>query len=166
MVGNVEELIEEEEEGTNRPGCRSKYSAGEEQRDELSMICEAVRDGFCQIRRDQRDGFRLNGVQPTLVENDLTDSVKFITFEKMNSIDDVEDELEIAGVDVVDVVEEIVEIEVDPEAAQSVWPMRLKGVARTNTAKAVRIAAANGSLIHVKGGAKLEFFIGTARSAT
>ena len=51
----------------------------------------------------------------------------------MNSIDDVEDELEM--------VEEIVEIDVDPEAAQSVWPMRLKGVARTNTAKAVRIAA-------------------------
>ena len=81
----------------------------------------------------------------------MTDSVKFIRIEKMNSIDDVEDELEM--------VEEIVEIDVDPEAAQSVWPMRLKGVARTNTAKAVRIAAANGSLIHVKGGAKLEVFL-------
>ena len=75
------------------------------------------------------------------MENDLTDSVKFIRIAKMNSIDDVEDELEM--------VEEIVEIDVDPEAAQSVWPVRRKGVARTNTAKAVRIAAANGSLIHV-----------------
>ena len=38
IVGNVEELIEEEAEGTSRPGCRSKYWAGEEQRDELSVI--------------------------------------------------------------------------------------------------------------------------------
>ena len=57
MVGNVEGLIEEEEEGTNRPGCRSEYSAGEEQRDELSMIREAVRDGFSQIHQDRKDEF-------------------------------------------------------------------------------------------------------------
>ena len=36
----------EVEEGTGRPGCRSKYCASEDRRDELCVPGEVVRDDF------------------------------------------------------------------------------------------------------------------------
>ena len=57
----------------------------------------------------------------------------------------------------VDVVQEIVEITVDSGAAKSVRPIRMKGVARPNATKTVRLAAASGSPIHVEGDVRLEF---------
>ena len=45
-----------EEEGTGRPGCRSKHWAHEDQRDEPCKIRED-RDGFSKIREDRDDGF-------------------------------------------------------------------------------------------------------------
>ena len=56
----------------------------------------------------------------------------------------------------VDVVQEIVVITVDSGAAKSVWPIRKKGVARTQATRTVRLAAASGSPIHVEGDARLE----------
>ena len=53
IVGNVEEI--EEEEGTGTPGCRSKCWAREDRRDESYVICEVIRDEFRKIHRDQRD---------------------------------------------------------------------------------------------------------------
>ena len=49
------------------------------------------------------------------------------------------------------------EITVDSGAAKSVWPSRKKGVERTKSKKAVKLAAANGSPIRVEGDARLEF---------
>ena len=49
IVGNVE-VLQEEEEDTGRPGCRPKYSAHEDQRDEQCKIREGRRDGFSKIR--------------------------------------------------------------------------------------------------------------------
>ena len=45
----------------------------------------------------------------------------------------------------------------DSGAAKSVWPSRKKGVERTKSKKAVKLAAANGSPIRVEGDARLEF---------
>ena len=56
IVGNVVEL-EEEEKGTSCSGCRSKYWAHEEQRDELCKNREDRRDGFSAIREHRDDGF-------------------------------------------------------------------------------------------------------------
>ena len=56
IVGNVVEL-EEVEEGTGRPWCRSKYWTHEDQRDQLWQVREGRRDGFNEIREDRRDGF-------------------------------------------------------------------------------------------------------------
>ena len=54
----------------------------------------------------------------------------------------------------VDVVQEIT---VDSGAAKSVWPIRKKGVTRTNATKVVRLAAATGCPMRVEGDARLEF---------
>ena len=48
----------EVEEGTRRPGCRSKYWASYDRRDELCVIREVVRDELSQMSGEQRDGFR------------------------------------------------------------------------------------------------------------
>ena len=73
--------------------------------------------------------------------------------------------LQVEEVNAVDVVQKFVEITVDLGAAKSVWPIRKKGVTRTQATKTVRLAAACGSPIHVEGDARLEL-VGTARSAT
>ena len=54
-------------------------------------------------------------------------------------------------------VNEMVEVTVDSGAARSVWPMRKSGVRRSKLAKKVKLAAANGSDIMVKGEAELAF---------
>ena len=60
-------------------------------------------------------------------------------------------------VNAIETVPEVVEITVDSGAAKSVWPSRKKGVERTKSKKAVKLAAANGSPIRVEGDARLEF---------
>ena len=45
----------EVEEGTGRPGCRSKYWASEVRRDELHVTRQVVRDEFKTTHGDQRD---------------------------------------------------------------------------------------------------------------
>ena len=57
----------------------------------------------------------------------------------------------------IETAQEVVEITVDSGAAKNVWPSRKKGVERTKSKKAVKLAAANGSPIRVEGGARLEF---------
>ena len=57
----------------------------------------------------------------------------------------------------IETVQVVVEITVDSGAAKSVWPSRKKGVERTKSKKAVKLAAANGSPIRVEGDARLEF---------
>ena len=57
-------------------------------------------------------------------------------------------------VNATETVQKVVEITVDSGAAKSVWPSRKKGVERTKSKKAVKLAAANGSPIPVEG---LEF---------
>ena len=52
---------------------------------------------------------------------------------------------------------EIVHITVDSGAAKREWPIRKKGVTRTNATKTVRLAVANGSPTHVERDARLEF---------
>ena len=52
---------------------------------------------------------------------------------------------------------EVVEVTVDSGASKSVWPFKKKEVARSKGGKSVRLAAANGSPIHVEGGATLQF---------
>ena len=60
-------------------------------------------------------------------------------------------------VNAIETVQEVVEVTVDSGAAKSVWPSRKKGVERTKSKKAVKLAAANGSPIRVEGDARLEF---------
>ena len=60
-------------------------------------------------------------------------------------------------VNAIETVQEVVEITVDSGAAKSIWPSRKKGVERTKSKKAVKLAAANGSPIRVEGDARLEF---------
>ena len=50
---------------------------------------------------------------------------------------------------------EVVEVTVDPGASKSVWPMTRKGVVRTQLKKNIRLAAANGTSLAVKGEAEL-----------
>ena len=56
-----------------------------------------------------------------------------------------------------EVVQELVEVTVDSGAAKSVWPMKRKGVVKNKGTKKVKLAAANGSPIHVEGEATLNF---------
>ena len=46
IVGNVMELDEEEEEGTGRQGCRSKYWARKDRSDRFGKIREEQREGI------------------------------------------------------------------------------------------------------------------------
>ena len=55
------------------------------------------------------------------------------------------------------VVEEVVEVTVDSGASRSVWPMHKKGVRRSPLRKQVKLAAANGTEIAVRGEAELIF---------
>ena len=55
------------------------------------------------------------------------------------------------------VTNEVVEVTVDSGASKSVWPMTKTGVRRSKLAKPVRLAAANGTEIEVKGAADLDF---------
>ena len=74
----------------------------------------------------------------------------FLALTSIESDDDEE-------VNAIETVQEVVEITVDSRAAKSVWPNRKKGVERTKSKKAVKLAAANGSPIRVEGDARLEF---------
>ena len=60
-------------------------------------------------------------------------------------------------VNAIETAQEVVEITVVSEAAKSVWPSRKKGVERTKSKKAVKLAAPNGSPIRVERDARLEF---------
>ena len=71
----------------------------------------------------------------------------------MTAIESDDDE----EVNAIETVQEVVEVTVDSGAAKSVWPSRKKGVERTKSKKAVKLAAANGSPIRVEGDARLEF---------
>ena len=71
----------------------------------------------------------------------------------MTSVESKDDE----EVNAVEAVQEIVEITESSGAAKSVWPSRKTGVERTKSARAVKLAAANGSSIRVEGDPKLEF---------
>ena len=53
-LGMVE--LEEEKEGTGRLGCRFKYWAHEDQRDEFSKMRKRRGDGSSKIREDRDDG--------------------------------------------------------------------------------------------------------------
>ena len=53
------------------------------------------------------------------------------------------------------VTEEVVEVTIDSGASRSVWPMTKKGVHRSPLRKKVKLAAANGTDILVKGDAEL-----------
>ena len=75
---------------------------------------------------------------------------RFLALTAVESDDDEE-------VNAIETVQEVVEITVDSVAAKSVWPSRKKGVGRTKSKKAVKLAAANGSPIRVEGDARLEF---------
>lgn len=54
-------------------------------------------------------------------------------------------------------VQETIDITVDSDASKSVWPVKKKGVQRCKKVNTVKLAAANGSPIHVEGEAKLTF---------
>ena len=63
------------------------------------------------------------------------------------------------------VVQEVVQVTVDSGAARSVCPMKRKGVVRSKGVKKVKLAAANGSPIHVEGEVTLNFSRGGKRCA-
>ena len=77
---------------------------------------------------------------------------RFLALTVIESDDDEE-------VNAIETVQEVVEVTVDSGAAKSVWPSRKKGVERTKSKKAVKLAAANGSPIRVEGDARLDSFV-------
>ena len=139
-----------------------------DQRDGLCKIRAEQRDGFNKIREDRRDGFskihadqgeefgfysrrRTCKCEEEMGETKSTSRRnRFLALTTIESDDDEE-------VNAIETVQEVVEITVDSGAAKSVWPSRKKGVERTKSKKAVKLAAANGSPIRVEGDARLEF---------
>ena len=75
--------------------------------------------------------------------------------------DDDDDEEEISTINAV--MDDIVEVTIDSGASRSVWPMAKRGVRRSPLKKKVKLAAANGTEIAVKGEAELEFEQGGKR---
>ena len=63
----------------------------------------------------------------------------------------------------IEMVQGIVEIIVDSGAAESVWPIQMKGVTRTRSTKTTKSAVAVGSFIRVDRDATLEFVRGGRR---
>ena len=140
----------------------------EDQHDGFSKIRADQRDGSSKIRADQRDGFskipidqgdefgfysrrRMCKCQEETGETKRANRRnRFLALTAVESDDDEE-------VNAIETVQEVVEITVDSGAAKSVWPSRKKGVERTKSKKAVKLAAANGSPIRVEGDARLEF---------
>ena len=148
----------EERECTGRPGCRSKYLAHEDHRDEPCKIREGRRGEFSNIREDRDDGFVQSSKRMTCKRLEKTDGTTNANrSNKFDVLNLTESRLEVEEVKAVDVVQEIVEITVDSGVAKRVWPIRTKGVTRTKAMQAVRLAAANGSLIRVERDARLEF---------
>ena len=122
-------------------------------------FAQSKRDGFSKIRADQRDGF-------SKIPADQGDEFGFLFEEKDvqmsggNGRDEMREPTkpdDDEEVNAIETVQEVVEITVDSGAAKSVWPSRKKGVERTKSKKAVKLAAANGSPIRVEGDARLEF---------
>ena len=161
IVGNVEEIEDEEvsdvfsEDGADQRDGFSKIRA--DQRDGSSKIRADQRDGSNKIRADQGDEFGFYSRRKTCKCREETGETKranqrnrFLALTAVESDDDEE-------VNAIETVQEVVEITVDSGAAKSVWPSRKKGVERTKSKKAVKLAAANGSPIRVEGDARLEF---------
>ena len=139
-----------------------------DQRDGLSKIRAEQRDGFNKIREDRRDGFsKIHSDQghefvfysrtrtfKCQEETGKTKSTsrrnRFLALTAIESDDDEE-------VNAIETVQEVAEITVDSGAAKSIWPSRKKGVERTKSKKAVKLAAANGSPSRVEGDARLVF---------
>ena len=176
IVGNVEEIEDEEvsdvfsEDGADQRDGFSKIRA--DQRDEFSKIRAEQRDGFSKIRADQRDGsskiradrrdgfckitadqgdeFGFFSRRRTCKCREETGETKcanrrnrFLALTAVESDDDEE-------ANAIETVQEVVEITVDSGAAKSVWPSRKKGVERTKSKKAVKLAAANGRRCEIR----------------
>ena len=60
---------------------------------------------------------------------------------KCDVLEQIDSDLEVKEVNLVDLVQEVAEITVDSGAAESVWPIRKKGVTTTKTTEKVRLAA-------------------------
>ena len=175
IVGNVEEIEDEEvsdafsEDGADQRDGFSKIRA--DQRDGSSKIRAEQRYGFNKIRADQRDGFskihadqggelRFYSRKRTCKCQEETGETKSASwrnrFLALTAVESEDDE-EVNAVNAIETVQEVVEVTVGSGAAKSVWPSRKKGVERTKSKKAVKLAAANGSPIRVEGDARLEF---------
>ena len=150
IVGNVEEM---EDEAVNDAFNKD----GADQRDEFIKIRADQRDGFSKIHAHQGDEFGFYSRRRTCKCQEEAGETKsasrrnrFLALTAIESDDDEE-------VNAIEIVQEVVEITVDSGAAKSVWPSRKRGVERTKSKKAVKLAAANGSPIRVEGDARLEF---------
>ena len=150
IVGNVGEIEDEE--------VSDVFSEdGADQRDGSIKIRADQRDGFSKIPVDQGDEFEFYSRRRMCKCQEETGETKrvnrrnrFLALTAAESDDDEE-------VNAIETVQKVVEITVDSGAAKSVWPSRKKGVERTKSKKAVKLAAANGSPIRVEGDARLEF---------
>ena len=150
ILGNVEEMEDEEVSDGS-----SKIRA--DQRDGLSNIRAEQRHGFNKIREDGRDGFskihadqgeefgffsrrRTCKCQEETGETKKHRRSRWLALTAIDSDDDEE-------ANAIETVQEAVEIPVDSGAAKSIWPNRKKGVERTKSKKALKLAAANGKFI-------------------
>ena len=79
------------------------------------------------------------------------------TQNKFSALDEEENEQLVECINGVEMAQEVVEVTVDSGASKSVWPMKKKGVVRCKRNKQIKLAAANGSPIHVEGDATLNF---------
>ena len=130
---------------------------GEDQRDGFSKIRADQRDGSSKIRADHGDEFGFYSRRRTCKCQEETGETKRANHRKrflaLTAVESDNDE----EVNAIETVQEVVEITVDSGAVKSVWPSRKKGVERTKSKKAVKLAAASGSPIRVEGDARLEF---------
>ena len=173
IVGNVEEMEDEavsdafNEDGADQCDEFSRFRS--DQRDGLSKSRADQRDGSRKNRADRRDGFsKIHAYQGdgfgfyqqkrTCKCQEETGETKSTSrrnrFFALTAIESDDDE----KVNAIESVQEEVEITVD-SGAKSVWPSRKRGVERTKSKKAVKLAAANGSPIRVEGDARLDFIL-------
>ena len=129
-------------EATFQRPRKGKLMGGFSQPSQVGIECQ---DSCCAPRPSART---LDAWMPKKVDLDLSNSFKVF---QVDAVDEEEEE----DIGNVEDINGIVRVTIDSGAARSVWPMRKGGVTRRKIQKAPKLAAANGTMIEVRGEATL-----------
>jgi len=155
MVGGVEEVRDEVVGGCPPGLCGASLRTGEgsPRTGGGKRLCGSFGCGGGCGGASLRTG---EGSPRTGGDERLGGAFGYVHPNRFEALDDDDDDDE-DTVYINEVVQEVVEVTVDSGAARSVWPMKRKGVVRSRGTRKVKLAAANGSPIHVQGEATLNF---------